>query len=185
MQKDLAKMIENFSKMGTAALDSCSRFNEITAKNRERLVKQQLEMMQLTGWSSADQMQSISEITESVCRYGERLTKQQLDMLKLSIEDSAEFLKETGDVNDLKSAIDAQKGFAEEIGSLVMNNAQSGLDLAMETQKEIKNKMKSFGRKKRTQQTKSGTQIRTKKSRKISGSLADRAKQPAPKTSDK
>ncbi|THB69963.1 MAG: phasin family protein [Gammaproteobacteria bacterium] len=184
MQKDLVKMIENFSKMGTAAVDSCARFNEITAKNRERLVKQQLEMMQLTGWSSSDQIESISEITETVCRYGERLTKQQLDMMKLSIEDSAEFIKESGDVNDIKSALDAQKGFAEEIGSLVMNNAQSGLDLTMETQKEIKSKMKNFGRKRRTQQTKSGAQVRTKKSRKISGSLAERAKSVTKKDTD-
>lgn len=176
-------MIENFSKMGTAALDTCSRFNEITAKNRERLVKQQLEMMQMTTGSSADQFQSINEITESVCRYGERLTKQQLDMLKLTIEDGAEFLKETGDVNDVKSALDAHKGFAEEIGSLVMNNAQSGIDLAMETQKEIKDKMKGFTRKSRGKQT--NAKVRTKKSRKISGSLADRAKQPENKDDKK
>ncbi|THB69059.1 MAG: phasin family protein [Gammaproteobacteria bacterium] len=174
MHKDLLKFLENFSAISKAAVDSCSRFQDITTKNTERLVQQQLEMMQLGG--NSDQMKGIKEITEIVMKKGERMAQQQLDLLKLSIDSSTEFLKESSDAEDIKAAMKAQREFAEGLSSSMLDNAQLGYDLCIETQSEIrgvvKEKMKGHPRKPNT---------RVKKSRKISGSMAQRSKNITPK----
>lgn len=176
MHKDLLKMLDNFSAVSKAAIDTCSRFQDITAKNTERLIKQQLEMMQLTAGNGSDQVQGIKDITEIVMKNGERMTQQQLDLLKLSIDSSTEFIKESTDSNDIKSALKAQKEFAEGISSSMMDNAQSGLDLCIETQSEIQGIVKDKMQPRLRSKSKP-VRVKQKKSRKISGSLANRAKQ--------
>ncbi len=185
-------MLENFSAVSKAAVDSCSRFQDLTCKNTERLVKQQLEMMQLTAGNSTDQVQGIKDITEIVLKNGERMAQQQLDLLKLSIDNSTEYIKESSDAEDIQSALRAQKEYAEGISSSVMGNAQSGFDLCVETQSEIRDVVKGKLHKKpkarnniknktatkprpKGESNSQKVEVKTKKSRKISGPLANRA----------
>lgn len=137
IQKEYFELLEKMSKMSQNALDSFSRISEAATLKSENLLRQQMEMFQLTTDSNKNPLAGAGEITDIVFKNRERLAQQQLDMLKLTIESGTDFLSESGDNSTLETTMKSQRQFAENLSSKFFDTIKSNLEICLTTQSEI------------------------------------------------
>lgn len=137
VQKEYLKLLEKMSEMSHNALDTFAQLSEAATHKSENLLRQQMEMFQLTSSPNMSPLSGATEITEIVFKSRERLARQQLDMLKLTLESGADFLTERSDNANIKETMKAQRLFAEGLSDKILDSVKSNIEICFDTHSEI------------------------------------------------